>query len=203
VAHPLSLDTSTSTSPSPEGTAPHASHLAQPAPGAGLQRKNQSRGRAPQRYLVCVNTGHEKSHSFAKPVVFLDFQTHLQVAKFFLFLCFATAAALTTPALCTALLGSHNVSVFTLLGERRSFLKRIYQIRISCVHPTAAGGQQNRGAAHVPWAFRAAVPLTSRKNARSSSSRWGTPQNRYERNIKEEKNKQTKKKPLPSDLRLF
>lgn len=156
----------------------------------GCREKTSPVLRAPQRYLVCVNTGHEKSHSFAKPVVFLDFQTHLQVAKFFfLFLCFATAAALTTPALCTALLGSHNVSVFTLLGERRSFLKRIYQIRISCVHPTAAGGQQNRGAAHVPWAFRAAVPLTSRKNARSSSSRWGTPQNRYERNIEEEKKK--------------
>lgn len=97
MAHPLSLATSTSTSPSPEGTAPHASHLAQPAPGAGLQRKNQSRGRAPQRYLVCVNTGHEKSHSFAKPVVFLDFQTHLQVAKFFFISLLCNSRSLDNP----------------------------------------------------------------------------------------------------------
>lgn len=51
----------------------------------GCREKTSPVLRAPQRYLVCVNTGHEKSHSFAKPVVFLDFQTHLQVAKFFFY----------------------------------------------------------------------------------------------------------------------
>lgn len=54
------------------------------------------------------------------------------------------------------------------------------------VRAPSGSGQitEPRCSPHVPRAFCAAVPLTLGKKARSSSSRHGTPQNRYERNIK-------------------